>query len=72
MEILNMLILSKHGLVTCLVKESLFNCENTIRIGPSEIFPFRCINFFSLFEAESSCIFWMRNEYIDFLGDSFV
>lgn len=55
-----------------LVKENLFNSENAIRIGPSEKFPFRNINFFSLFEAESLCIFWRRNEYIDFLGDSLV
>lgn len=70
MEILHMLVLSKDGLVACLVKESLFNSGNMIKISPSEIFPFRNISFFSLFEAESSCIFCMRNEYTDILGDS--
>jgi len=72
MEILHMLVLSKNGLVACLRKDSLFNSENVIRICTSEIFPFRNISFFSLFEADSWCIFWIRNAYIDFLGDSLV
>lgn len=57
MEILHMLVLSKDGLVTCLVKVNFFNSENVVRIGPCEILPFMNINFFSLFEVEPLCVF---------------
>lgn len=48
MEILHMIVLKKERLVSCVVKESLFNSENAVRIVPSEIIPFRNISFLKL------------------------